>query len=147
METATRMTVARGLAVIGTVLVGFPLAAPIGLMVAFLVAGGGFHFDFLMPGELFFLALAGGVVLFAASLIARRRRWLIGVSLGAAVLLFAVTSGSAIWTGLASGRTEAAGWPLAVVAGSYGLYVAAVIVLLVAGVLLCRDVFRRGSAA
>jgi hypothetical protein len=134
--------VARLLAVVGTVLVGFPLAAPVGLAIAFLFAGR-FHLDFLLPGELFLVVLAGGAVLLAAALVSRRRRWPIGALLGAVAGLLAATALVANVTGLASGSTEAEGWPLAIVAGTYALYVAAVVALFVAGIVLCRDLFRR----
>ncbi|GHF13104.1 hypothetical protein [Pseudolysinimonas yzui] len=134
--------VARLLAVVGTVLVGLPLVAPVGLAIASLFVGG-FHLDFLLPGELFLVVLAGGAALLGAALVSRRRRWPIGALLAAVVVLLAATALFANATGLASGSTEAEGWPLAIVAGTYALYVAAVVTLFVTGIVLCRDLFRR----
>ena len=142
MLTTTRSTAARALAIAGTVLAGLPLVAPVVLMIVFLIAGGGFHFDFLLPGELFLVVVAGGAVLFAAALLTRRHRRLVGALLAAVGLLFFANAGLAAVTGLASGRTAAEGWPLVVVAGSYAIYVAAVVALFAVGVILCRELFR-----
>jgi hypothetical protein len=135
--------VARLLAVLGTVLVGIPLAAPILFATAFLAAGQGLHLDYLMPGELFPLVVAAGAALLTAALIARRSRMAVGLVFGAAGLLFALVEVLAVVTGLASGRTPAAGWSLALVAGAYALYVVAVAGMLVLGGLLCRALFSR----
>ncbi|BCW47072.1 hypothetical protein [Arthrobacter sp. StoSoilB5] len=136
-----RIPVARVLAVVGTVLVGIPLAAPICLAAFFLVTAGGLHLDFLMPGELFVLVCGGGVVLFAASLVSRRRRRLTGWLVLVVGLLFAANVVLAMATGLASGETSPEGWPLAIVLGSYGLYVVGVVALFAVGVGLCRELF------
>ncbi|MDF1479585.1 hypothetical protein PYV02_10875 [Leifsonia sp. H3M29-4] len=145
MQQRTRTTIAKTLAILGTVLVGIPLAAPIVFGIAFLIARGGLHLDVLMPGELFVLVFIGGALLLASSLLARRQRWTTGVLLAAAVLFLAVMAWAAQATGLASGRTAAEGWPLALVTGVYALYVAATIGLFVVGVLLCRALFARSA--
>lgn len=135
-----RATVARVLAVVGTVLVVFPLAAPIGLAVVVLFAAGGFHFDFLMPGELVLVVIAGGVILFASTLISRRHRLRTGLLVATVGLLFAITGVLSVATGLASGDSAAEGWRLGLVIGAYVLYVVSIIALFVAGVDLCRSV-------
>jgi hypothetical protein len=131
----------RLLAVLGTVLVGLPLAAPFGAALVMAVSSGRFLLDYLMPGELFFAVIVGGIALVAAALLGRRLRVVSGIALGATVLLFLLVAVAADWTGLASGETAATGWPLALVAGAYGLYVLSVVGLLVAGVALCRIAF------
>lgn len=141
-----RILIARILAVVGTIAIGIPIVAPLALMLMLALLGGGLHLDYLMPGELFLVALLGGAVLFAGAIVAGRRRWLIGALWLVAALMFGLTTWTAAATGLASGATGAAGWPLAIVIGSYALYVAAVIAALVAGIVLFRDLFRRGSA-
>lgn len=135
----------RSLAILGTVLAGLPLAAPILFALAFLAAGQGLRLDYLMPGELFPLALAGGAALLAASLIARWRRMLVSIAFGATALLFALVDVLAVATGLASGRAPAAGWPLALVAGTYALYAVAVAAMFVLGALLCRALFSHAA--
>ena len=51
-------------------------------------------------------------------------------------------SGACLVTGLASGRTEPTGWPWALVLASLALYVLALVVLGIGGVLLLRDLFK-----
>lgn len=146
MNTQTGSTIAvplRVVAILGTALVGVPLAAPLVLALAFLAFGDGLHLDYLMPGELVIVVAAGGVLLLLAALVSRRHRLLIGSLLAALGVLFGATTIAATATGLASGSTAAEGWPLALVAGLYALYVGTVIALFVAGVVMCRAAFAR----
>ena len=101
-----------------------------------------FRFDYLMPAELFPVALAGGCLLLWAALRARARRGLIGGSLGGAVIL--PVAGQALASSQAWPRaeTEPTGWPWALVLASLALYVLALVVLGVGGVLLLRDLFK-----
>lgn len=138
---------ARSLAVLGVVLTGLPLAAPLLFVVVFAGLGRGLHLDYLMPGELFPLVAVGTAALVGAALIARWRRMIVVVGFGVTVLAFALVVVLAIATGLASGRTAAAGWPLALVAGMYVLYALAVAGMFVLGVLLCRALFAREPPA
>ena len=54
--------------------------------------------------------------------------------------------GPAAATGLASGRTEPSGWPLALLIVVYGSYVAAIVAVFVAGVFLSRTAFARAPS-
>ena len=132
----------KALAISGTVLAWIPILAPVLFAAAFRIQAGMFRFDYLMPAELFPAALAGGCLLLWAALRARARRGLIGGSLAGAVVLPVVGQALASATGLASGRTEPTGWPWALVLASLALYVLALLVLGVGGVLLLRDLFR-----
>ena len=58
MEKNARRT--KFLAITGTVLVLFPVAAAIFFSAARLIRGGPFMIDYLLPGELFFVILLGG---------------------------------------------------------------------------------------
>jgi hypothetical protein len=130
------------LAIVGTALVWIPVLAPVFFAAAFLIQAGVFRFDYLMPAELFPVALVGGGLLLWAALRARARRGLISGSLAGAVILPVAGQALAVVTGLASGRTEPTGWPWALVLASLALYVVALVVLGVGGVLLLRDLFR-----
>jgi len=132
----------KALAISGTVLAWIPILAPVLFAAASRIQAGMFRFDYLMPAELFPAALAGGCLLLWAALRARARRGLIGGSLAGAVVLPVVGQALASATGLASGRTEPTGWPWALVLASLALYVLALLVLGVGGVLLLRDLFR-----
>lgn len=145
--TRTRSIIARVLAVAGAVLIAFPLVAPVGLALISLAAGAGFRLDFLMPGELFFLIAAGGVLAFVASVIARRLSVLIGVLTGASAVLLAATVWVAAGVGMASGATAAADWPSVLVMSMYALFVGATVALLVVTLVLVRGLFRRSVGA
>jgi hypothetical protein len=131
------------LAIAGTVLAWFPLAAPVLLTLIFFLSEGLWRFDYLMPAELFLFALGGGLLLLWAALRAHSRSRLIGFSLAGAALLLVASQGIAVLTGLASGAREAAGWPLAIVLGALIAYILALLVLAIGGVLLWRDLFRK----
>lgn len=137
----------RVLAIAGTVLAWLPLAAPIAFAVVSLVADGRFRFDYLMPAEVFPVALAAGALLVVGAILARSRVRLVVASLAAAVVLLAASQAIAWFTGMASGRIEAAGLPWAVVLAALIGYELAVVALGIGGALLVRDLFRRRSAS
>jgi hypothetical protein len=132
----------KALAIVGTVLVWIPVLAPALFSAALLIQARMFRLDYLMPAELFPVALVGGGLLLWAALRARARRGLIGGSLAGAVILPVAGQALASVTGLASGRTEPTGWPWALVLASLALYVLALVVLGISGVLLLRDLFK-----
>jgi len=129
----------KSLAITGTVLAWFPILAPVLLSGALLIHARIFRFDYLMPAELFPVALVGGCLLLAAALRARGRRWFIGGSLGSAVVLLASSQALAVVTGLASGRTAPGGWQWALVLAALAGYSLALVVMGAGGVLLLRD--------
>jgi hypothetical protein len=130
------------LAVIGTVLVWFPIVAPVLLSLALPIQERIFRFDYLMPAELFLAALPGGLLLVWAALRARSRRGLIGWGLGFAVALLVGGQALAVVTGLASGETEPVGWWWTLVLASLVVYSLALVVIGVGGLLLVRDLFK-----
>ena len=130
------------LAIVGTVLMWFPILAPVLLSVAVIIKGRMFRFDYLMPAELFPAALVGGGLLMGAALRARSRRGLIGWGLGAAVGFLIGGQALAVAAGFASGDVEPAGWLLALVLASIAVYSLALVIVAVAGMLLVRDLFR-----
>jgi hypothetical protein len=137
----------RVLTMIGTMLMWFPILATVVIGAIGSIERRQLMVDYLMPAELFPAVLIGGVLLLWAALRARSRRALIGGSLGAAIVLWFGMQALAAVTGLASGRTEAAGWPWLLVIAALALYIASVLVLGVAGILLLRDLSRRRDRA
>jgi len=139
-----RVAVAKTLAVAGSVLVWFPIAVSILTGLTRSAEVGALRIDYLLPAELFPAVLIGGVMLVAASFLARSRRelvcWSFGVLAAALVLLFAETA----VTGLASGEGEADGLALVAAVGLLGVYSVMVVVLGVVSVLLLRDLFDWG---
>lgn len=130
------------LAIAGTVLVWFPLVAPVLISIIFFVQEGVFRLDYLMPAELFPFALTGGLLLLWAAIRARSQRGLVGWGLGIAVGLLLGGQGLAVATGLASGETEPNGWQWALVLGSLIAYILALIAVGVGGILLLKGLFR-----
>lgn len=130
------------LAILGTVLVWIPILAPIIFGIASFIENGVFRFDYLMPAELFLVALLGSGLLLWASLRARSRWKLIGVSLALALGLLFGGQMLAVATGLASGQIEPTGWQWALVLGSIIGYALALAAIGVGGLLLLRDLFK-----
>jgi hypothetical protein len=129
------------LAVAGTVLVWVPILAPVLLSVFTLLTHSVFHFDFLMPGELFPVVIVGGGLLVWAAQRACSRRKQIGWSLGIAVGTLVGSQALAIITRVASGATESDA-VLGVVIAVFSVYILAVIATGVGGGLLIRDLFK-----
>jgi hypothetical protein len=101
-----------------------------------------FRFDYLMPAELFLVALAGGGLLIWVARRARSRRSLIGWGFGIAVGLLVGGQALAVVTGLASGETEPVGWWWAIVLASIRVYSLALVVIGIGGLLLLGDLFK-----
>ncbi|MBN2549365.1 MAG: hypothetical protein JXB15_09420 [Anaerolineales bacterium] len=138
-------TFTKALAILGTILAWLPLLAPVFFSVIGSISRRRFLFDYLMPAELFLLALAGGLLLLWAALRARSRQKLIGWSLALAVVLLFGSQGLAVVSGLASGEQEAEGFWFALVLAVLAGYILALIAVAVGGVLLLRDLYRRAA--
>lgn len=135
-------TFSKILASVGTALVWFPLLAPVLASVVFAVPERQFRFDYLMPAELFPMALVGGVFLVWAARRAHARQRLIAGSFGAAVVFLAGVMVVPEVTGLASGATQPGGWQWALVLAILAGYSLALVALGVGGVLLLSDLFK-----
>jgi hypothetical protein len=134
-----RDALARWLAVVGTVLVWFPIVAPILFSVGLMIRAGIFRFDYLMPAELFLVALVGIGLLVWASIRTHSYQRMIGWSVGLAVVLLVGSQVLAVVLGLASGENEPSGWRWAIVLAAYVGYLLAHAAIGVGGVLLMRE--------
>ncbi len=143
---AKKNTLTKALAIVGTVLAWFPILAPVVLAVLAFMAERRFHFDYLMPAELFPVGLAGGALLLWTAFRARSRRGLIGWGLVAAVSFLVGGQALAVAAGFASGDAEPAGWLFALVIGAIAVYSLALVVVAVSGALLVRDLLRPPSS-
>lgn len=130
------------LAIAGSVLVWFPLLAPVLISLIFFAQEGEFRIDYLMPAELFLFALGGGILLLWAAIRARSQRGLIGWGLGIAAGMLVGGQALAVVTGLASGETQVGGWQWAFVLGSLIAYILALIAVGVGGILLLKGLFK-----
>jgi hypothetical protein len=133
----------KSLAVVGTVLVWIPILAPILFSFAFVITENVWRFDYLMPAELFLLALIGGSLLIWATIRAHSHQRLVGWALATAVFLLAGGQALAELTGLASGAAEAAGWRLGLVLASLVGYSLALVALGIGGLLLLLKLFKK----
>ena len=127
------------LAVAGTVLVWIPIPFTIITAVIGTIRDRVLRFDFLMPAELFPVALVGALLLLWAAQRARSQRKLIRWGLVAMVVFLFGGQAIAIVSGLASGAVEPTGWPWALAISSIALYTLALIEVCIAGVLLVRE--------
>lgn len=130
------------LAIIGTILVWLPILGPLLFSAIRFIQSGRFLFDYLMPAELVPAVLIGGSLLFWAARRAREHQKIIIWSFAAAVIMLIAGQVLAVVTGLASGETEAAGLPWALVISSLVVYVLSVIALGVGGIRLTRSLSR-----
>ena len=123
------------LAVLGTVLVWFPVLAPVILGFVPLLSDGIYRFDYLMPMELGMVAFAGGILLIWGTIRTRLRRkiiaWGLGLAAGSAVILMAIGD-------VVPGSLE---WGIAI--GLLVTYSLALVVMGIGGILLCRDLFEK----
>jgi hypothetical protein len=129
------------LALAGAVLVWLPILAPAVFCLIVLIRSGGFHFDYLMPAELFPAVLIGGGLLLWAALRAHMQRKMIGCSLGAIIASLIGAQALAVVTGLASGAAEPEGLPWIAVLALLAFFWAALLILGVGGLMLLRNAF------
>jgi len=135
-----RGVLTRLLAIVGTVLVWIPILFTVLTSIVGTISSRVFRFDYLMPAELFPVAIVGALLLLWAALRARSHQQLIGWGLGGAVVFLGGGQLYAVASGLASGAIEPTGWPWALVIASIALYSLALIEMGIAGILLVRTV-------
>ncbi len=134
--------VAAIIALVGTIVAAAPFVAPFAFACFSLAGGGGFRFDFLMPGELAFLILGGSLAILAVALWTARLRVPVIAALIVALAAFFGFQWIAELTGLANGPARPGGWEERLVLAVYGLYALAALAVVVSGAILCRTLFR-----
>lgn len=131
-----KLRFSRVLAIAGSVLAWLPIAAMIVLAVSHFIRSGRFMADYLLPGELFLVVLAGvGLLLWSAL----RAKTLVSLIIWAAALVIALlifTQLAAVITGLASGEYEFTGWRMFLAGGLLIMYDLSVIFLGICGIKL-----------
>jgi len=123
------------LAVVGTVLVWFPILAPLVLGFISLGMDGVYRLDYLMPAELGILVFVGGALLIWGAIRTGYRRkiilWGFGLAAGSIAILMAF--GDVVPGGLE--------WAIAI--GLLVTYALAIMIMGVGGILLWRDLFKK----
>lgn len=135
------------LAISGTILVWFPILAPVLISAMFYFQEHLLRIDYLMPAELFLSFLLGSGLLLWATLRTHSHTKLVAWGLGIAILMLLGGQWLAAVTGLASGEIEPAGTAWMALIASLVVYVAGIILVGIGGVLLLRDLFKRGLTA
>ena len=133
------------LAVAGTVFIWLPILAPVLFSVFHSIMLRRFRFDYLMPAELFPIALIGGGFLLWAALRRHSQQKLIGWGLASAIVLLGGSQGLAVVTGLATGETAPAGWWWALTLAALIAYDLVLVLIGIGGVLLLRDLFKNSQ--
>ncbi len=141
MDRKNKLT--RFLAVSGTVILWLPIFFTILTSSIFFTKTSNFRVDYLMPAELFPLALLGGLLLFWAAAKIRTRHKTIGLLILAMFGFLAAGQGFAVVTGLASGATKAEGWIFTVVIVLIALYTLTLIALGISGVSFIKYIYRK----
>ncbi len=134
----------QALAVVGAILIWTPLLLPFALAARGLPFGRLANFDYLLPAELFPIALGGCSLVLWAALRVRHLRGVIGGAMAVAVAALIGSQALAVATGLASGAIAAESWPWFAVLAGLGLYVAALIATGAAGIWVARGAFKTG---
>ena len=111
------------LAWIGTLVIWLVLLTPVFFSAMRYIQSSRFRFDWLMPAEFAPAALIGGLLLFWAALRAKSQSRPIAWGLLIAIVMLTAGQAYAVYSGLASGETEATGLPWLIVVVSLGLYV------------------------
>jgi hypothetical protein len=144
MDKKSRLT--KMLAILGTSLVWLTVLSPVVFWLGFSLRRGVIdleHFDYLLPAELFLVALVGGGLLVWAALRAGRRLKLIVACLGVAILALVGGQALAVVSGLATGEKPTGGGEWALVMGSLVMYILALAGMGVGGMLLVRELQER----
>ena len=138
---------AKGLAIVGTLLLLLPLLVPLVFSLQSIGRPGGYHLDYLLPFEVYPVTLVGAALLVWASFRARSRKRAVGISIAVMLGSLVLTGIAAQVTGIANSEEELEAWRYVLTAGMGGISLLAQIALAVVGCLLIGDLFRTQEAA
>lgn len=137
----------RILAIVGIVLTWFPIFVAILIFVTVIFRDHEFHFDYLMPLELFFVSLAGGCLLVLASLISRSYQRLVLWGFALVIALRILVEANVYIRAAISDGNEPAEWMNTLIVIVCNVYTVSVVFLGFAGVLLATNLFRQPKKA
>jgi hypothetical protein len=141
-----KIVLIRTIAIIGTIISWFPILAPVVLSLILCITDRYLRIDYLMPAELFPVAVFSGALLVLASFLAKSNRRIIGWGLVIEVIMLIGAQMLAVVTGLASGSTAPGNWQSTLVIILLGLYLLALIIVGVGGIRLVYDVYRSNQS-
>lgn len=134
--------IAKILGIIGMVLVWFPILATIMTSPIVSNISQKFRVDYLLPAELFPIALLGGILLFVAAWLSKSRKFIFGLLLGLKIFFFLGIVIVAQVTGLASGERASGDWATVLTMGMLGAYILCLFLLCIFSIVQVRDLFR-----
>jgi hypothetical protein len=124
-------TLSKIFAILGVILVWFPIIAPATLGFVSLGMDGIYRFDYLMPAELGLLVFAGGALLLWGAIRTRLRgkiiAWGFGLAAGSIAILVAI------------GDVVPGSWQWAIAIGLLITYNLAIVLMGIGGILLWKD--------
>ena len=129
----------------GTVVIWIPILAPLFLGIIYFFQSFIFLFDYLMPAELFPIAIVGAVMLLWAAFRARTKRTWIAVGTAFAALSLASSQMLAVATGMASGAAPATGIWFILCVLLLVVYTIALVALGLGGILLVRELYKKND--
>jgi hypothetical protein len=129
------------LAILGTIFTWIPILAPVFFSITKIITSHRFLFDYLMPAELFPMALFGGILLIIVAKKIQFSQKLVNLSFALAVGSLILCQVFAILSGLDSGRIGPSGWPWLLVILSITIYFFALIGLGTGGIFLLKKLF------
>lgn len=141
MDSKNKLT--RFLAVTGTVMIWLPVFFTVLISTIHFTISNKLRVDYLMPAELFPVALIGGLLLFWAALRIRTQYKMVGLLILAMFSFLAAGQIFAIVTGQASGAVKPEGWFFATAITFIALYTITLIVLGISGVLFIKNIYRK----
>ncbi len=138
-----RLVLARISAIVGSVLLLFPVVFMLVTSIPGSIMRGAFLMDFLLPAELGLLVLLGALLLLAGAILAKRQVRAVAVTLG--LMVFTLVGGQllAVVSGLAHGDREPGGPIFLTVIASIILYDIFTLLLGIIGVRLALSLFRK----
>lgn len=134
------------LAIIGTILVWFPILFTLVTGIIGSIQMKALRVDYLMPAEFFPFVGAGSILLIIAALLARSWRKYIIWCFVAMILVLVGGQAIAYFSGLATGEIEPQGFWWILVLSTIGLYTLGIIAMGVGGILLIKSCFTRTPA-
>jgi len=137
----TKATLAKVFAIAGTALIWLPVLFMFLTAVIGSISRKMLLFDYLMLAELFFVVLAGAVLLIVAGILSKTlTKWFVWSAV-AAVLMLAGSQLTAVVSGLAHGDREPVGFIFGLVIGMIVLYNLLVIGIGILGILLIKRLY------
>ncbi len=143
MKAKTKETLAKVFAIAGTALVWLPVLFMFLTAIVGSISRKMLLFDYLMLAELFFVVLAGAVLLIVAGILSKTLAKWFGWASAAAVLSLAAAQLIAVVSGLAHGDRSPTGFIFGLVIGMIVLYNLLVIGIGILGILLIRRLYAK----